>query len=210
MNYNFKAISILFPIVAVVIFTFWYQWSARALLPIEVDTYMQIIEAQTKNTSSKHDLPALRKFLNEDDGKPIYTVNMYNFNKIANYPTNSGFDGSGEQAYDRFSQTMVKLMLKRGSHPIFGSDWRDPSSSNWERIVIVRYRSRRDLADLFATPEFADASLHKWASIKDHERMLVKATHVPNAILIVALIAQVFWALILMANHLWFRSKPLA
>jgi hypothetical protein len=84
---------------------------------------------------------------------------------------------------------MVPLMLKRGSHPILSSVWSDLSSGNWDRIVIVKYRSRRDLVDLFVTQEFADASLHKWASIQANESLLVQAIHIPSGALIVVLFA---------------------
>jgi hypothetical protein len=191
MRYKLRTLRVVIPVGMMMIFMYWYQWNTQILSSSEVNNYMETIEEQTKNTSSSHDLPALRTFLNEDDGKPIFTVNLYNFHKTANYPENSEFYGSGEQAYGRFSELMISLMLQRGSHPIFGSYWSDASNSNWDRIVIVRYRSRRDLIDLFATQEFAEASLHKWASIKEHERMLVQATHVPNGIFILLILASI-------------------
>lgn len=159
---------------------FWYDWSAKTLSPAEVDDYMAIIERQAQVPGGRHDLPALRAFLEQDDGQPVYTVNMYKFHDMADYPEGSGYGGTGEQAYDRFSKVMIPLMIKRGSHPIYGSNWADALNSRWDRIVIVRYRSRRDLVDLFATEEFADASLHKWASLREHDRMLVQAVHIPD------------------------------
>lgn len=125
-----------------------------------------------------------------------------------NYPKNSGYGGSGEQAYERFSQVMIPLMLKRGSHPIYSSYWSDLTTSNWDRIVIVRYRSQRDLVDLFATNEFAQASLHKWASIKEHERMLVQAIHVPSGIFIIMIFAAIIGAIIFATGRYWFRFRP--
>jgi hypothetical protein len=170
---------------------YWYQWSARTLAESEVDAYMATIEAQTQNPGPRHDLPALRKFLEEDDGKPIYTVNMYAFNEVADYPEDVGFSGSGEEAYDRFSSVMLSLMTKRGSHPVYGSSWADEANSKWDQIVIVRYRSRRDLADLFATDAFAEATLHKWASVHELDRMLVQAVHIPDGRYIATLMAVV-------------------
>jgi hypothetical protein len=209
MKYKLTIMSVVIPLGMMMIFMYWYKWNTQILSPYEVNNYMEIIEWQTKNTSSRHDLPALRKFLNEDDGKPIFTVNLYNFHKTANYPKDSGFYGSGEQAYDRFSEIMISLMLKRGSHPIFGSYWSDSSASNWDRIVIVRYRSRRDLVDLFATKDFAEVSLHKWASIKKHERMLVQATHIPNGIFISAIFAVIMGIVIYMCGLFWCQPRPL-
>lgn len=167
----------------------WYQWSARPMSASEVHGYMATIEAQSQEPGARHDLPALRNFLNSDDGKPIYTVNLYQFHEIANYSEGSVYNGSGLEAYDRFSAVMIKLMAKRGSHPVFGSNWAHDLQNTWDRIVIVRYRSRRDLADLFATDAFADASIHKWASLRDHDRMLVQATHIPDGKFVILLMA---------------------
>lgn len=170
---------------------YWYQWSARTLTPSEVDAYMAVIETQTQNPGGRHDLPALRKFLEQDDGQPVYTVNLYSFLETADYLEDSEFSGTGEEAYDRFSSVMIPLMIKRGSHPIYGSSWADRANSAWDRVVIVRYRSRRDLVDLFATDAFAEASVHKWASLRGHERMLVQALHIPDGRYLIALIALI-------------------
>lgn len=135
-------LTLTIPAVAVSALLYWYQWSANPLLPSEVTQYMTTIEAQTQRPGARHDLPALRKFLSEDDGAPFYTVNLYNFHAVADYPADSAFGGTGIEAYDRFSRVMVSLMAKRGSHPVYGS--------NWDRIVIVRYRSRRDIGRQFS------------------------------------------------------------
>jgi len=172
-------------------FMYWYQWSAHILTPSEVDAYMAKIEAQTQIPGPRHNLPALRKFLEDDDGKPVYTVNMYEYHEVADYPETSEFSGTGEEAYDRFASVMISLMAKRGSHPVYGSIWADEANSKWDRIVIVRYRSRRDLVDLFATDAFAEASLHKWASLRKHDRMLVQARHIPDGRYIFLLIALI-------------------
>ena len=181
-----------FGAVAFIGLMYWYQWSGEPLSQDEVDHYIEVIESQTQVPGGRHDIPALRRFLETDDGKPVYTVNLYNFNDTAIYPAGSAYSGTGTEAFERFSSIMIKLMAARGSHPVFGSTWADPSNSKWDRIVVVRYRSRRDLADLFATNDFAEASQHKWASISKHDRMLVKALHIPGGewlILLCALLA---------------------
>lgn len=186
----------------------WYQWSAPPLSASEVDGYMATIEAQSQKPGARHDFSALRNFLASDDGKPIYTINLYQFNEIANYPDKSQYSGSGLEAYDRFSDVMVKLMTKRGSHPVFGSSWTHGVNNQWDRIVIVRYRSRRDLADLFATDDFADASIHKWASLREHDRMLVQATHIPDGKFVIMLISTfISMGLYFLGRLLFIRTR---
>ena len=75
---------------------------------------------------------------------------------------------------------MIKLLASHSSHPIFASNWVHDDSSNWDKLVIVRYKSRRDIAQLFASNEFADVNEHKWAALADNERMLVQGLHIPS------------------------------
>jgi len=155
----------------------------------QVDHYIQQIEQQTQSPGGRHDLTALRAFLEADDGRPFYTVNLYRFYDEAQYeaPLNPG--GDGRTAYDRFSAKMVRLLIARGSHPIYGSNLVLESHNKWDRIVIVRYRSRRDIADLFASVDFAEASAHKWAALAANERLLVQGRQIPDGRYVFAFIA---------------------
>ena len=168
----------------------------------EVDHYLSIIEGQDQRPGGRHDLTVLREFLATDDGQPFYTVNLYRFHAEAQYlPQSEYFDrsvgGSGKEAFARFSKTMIKLLGSHSSHPIFASNWVHDESSNWEKLVIVRYASRRDIAELFASNEFAQASEHKWAALAANERMLVQGLHIPSfyiIALIVFLLVSVLFA----------------
>lgn len=160
---------------------YWYRGRSNLLTQAEVDRYIATIEAQEQNPGGRHDIPALRNFLENDDGKPFYTVNLYRFYDEAQYLDDQPYEGTGVEAFERFSSTMIRLLAQRGSHPIFGSTWADDyDDGTWDRIVIVRYRSRRDIADLFASDEFADANMHKWAALAQNERMLVQGLHIPD------------------------------
>jgi uncharacterized protein (DUF1330 family) len=166
-----------------------YAWSQSPLSPEEVDRYIERIEAQTQNPGGRHDIPELRRFLDSDDGKPFYTVNLYEFHEQAQYLEDQPYQGSGQEAFARFSEVMVRLLASRASHPIFGSDRAEFASSGWDRIVVVRYRSRRDIAEIFASSEFSEASAHKWAALKRNDRMLVQGLHIPELHVPAALLA---------------------
>lgn len=162
----------------------WYRFSATPLTEDEIEDYLADIEAQPKVPGGDHDLVALRAFMETDDGKPFYTVNLYTYYERARYASDSPNAGSGREAFDRFSSVMIPLLASHASHPIFGSDWVDSSETDWDRIVIVRYRSRRDLVSIFASPRFAEASVHKWAALKRNERLLVEGLHLPELYLL--------------------------
>ena len=159
----------------------WYDWPAKPLEREEIEFFLKKISQQKQQPGGRHDLTALRDLLESDNGNAIYTVNLYKFRDRAEYLAGKGPDISGQEAFDKFAQFMIPQMIKRGSHPVFGSNWSHLLDSDWDRIVLVRYRSRRDLVDLFAMEEFADASKHKWAALEANERMVVEATHIPSA-----------------------------
>lgn len=190
-----RRISVVISIGAFILAAYWYQFSSNPLKQEEIDTYMATYKAQARIYNVRHDVAALRRFLEHDDGLPFYTVNLYKFHDQAVYSEGSPFGGTGADAYDRFSAIMIQLLAARASHPIFGSSWSDAQASTWNRIVIVRYRSRRDIADLFASEKFAAASEHKWAAIKQNERMLVQGVHLPNGLIAAALLILVVFFL---------------
>ncbi len=47
-------------------------------------------------------------------------------------------------------------------------------------LTPVDIGSRRDIAEVFANPAFADAAAHKWAALARNDRMLVQALHLPE------------------------------
>ncbi len=157
----------------------WFRWNTTKLTQPEIDTYLEQIAAQTQVPGGRHDMANLRTFMENDDGKPFFVVNLYRFHDTADYAPNTGHSGSGEDAFQRFTNVMVGLILSRGSYPMFSSNQAD-AYSDWDRVAIVRYRSRRDLMNIYLTDAFADASQHKWAAIKDHNRMVVSARNIPG------------------------------
>ncbi len=177
-----------------------YLGSGQALTQQEVDDYIGRIQAQAGNPG-RHDLQALRGFLEQDDGRPFYTVNLYQYYQQANYPDGQS-ELTGREAFNKFSAVMVKLLAQRASHPIFGSDWADSHLNPWHRLVIVRYRSRADIADIFASTEFAQASIHKWAGLERNQRLLVQGLHIPE------LTPFLIVLLMLMGLSLFMTLKP--
>ena len=155
--------------------------SGVTVSPLTQDEVKQTMaEVEKQNQYTRHDLSELRAFLEQDDGQAFYTVNLYQFHDEANYVDSTEFSGSGTDAYGRFSSVMIKLMLGNFSFPIFGSEWLGLSDNEWDRMVIVRYRSRRDILNVFIDDRFVDANQHKWAAIKKHERFVVQAKHLPE------------------------------
>jgi len=154
---------------------------ASPMTNAEVDEYINRISQLSHIPGGQHDMEELRGFFSSDDGESFYTVNLYKYHEQAKYLTAESPSISGVEAYEKFSRVMVKLLLQNHSYPIFGSNWLDLSDKGWDRVVIVKYRSRRDMAKIFSNSHFSIASADKWASIEKHDRFVVKALHLPEA-----------------------------
>ncbi len=180
MTKNGKKIAGLLAVGLIMLTGLWiYVGTGQALTQQEVDDYIERIEAHVGNPG-RHDITHLRDFLEQDDGQPFYTVNLYQYYENANYAHGQNQQLSGREAFNKFSMVMVGLLAQHASHPIFGSDWADSHLNPWHRLVIVRYRSRRDIAAIFASSEFAQASIHKWAGLKMNQRLLMQGLHIPE------------------------------
>ena len=153
---------------------------ATPMTNAEVDEYINKINQLSHIPGGKHDIEALETFFYADDGEAFYTVNLYKYHKQAQYMTANAPSITGVEAYEKFSRVMIGLLLQNFSYPVFGSNWLGLSDNGWDRIVIVKYRSRRDMAEIFSDPKFSNASADKWASIEKHDRFVVKALHLPE------------------------------
>ena len=208
-------VDVLTIVISVIIVTillvglYWYRGRGNPLSQVEIDRYIATIEGtDTKSSEAdtiyKPSVTFLKTMMANHFIPLIYTASMMRLNilKISRMMV------QGVEAFERFSSTMIGLLARRGSHPIFGSTWADNyDDGSWDRIVIVRYRSRRDIADLFASDEFAEASMHKWAAIEENERMLVQGLHIPDltipAIMVMAILVEL---IILISYFLKYRG----
>ncbi len=205
MEQNGRAIFILalVPMAFFLAFAYWYQGNSERLTSDEVSRYIKIIESQPQKPGGRHNIPALRDFLENDDGKPFYTINLYKYYDQATYHDDQMPAITGREAFDRFTRVMVPLLIQHASHPVFGSNQVLQGLSSWDRLVIVRYRSRRDIADIFASSEFAEASQHKWAALERNERMLVQGVHIPE-LFFAAIAIAIVWTLMV---YLYVRAS---
>ena len=78
-----------------------------------------------------------------------------------------------EAAGAAYSRTVVPLLLKRGSFPLFMSKPVGPVFGNFgagiDRVAIVRYRSLHDLLDMSADPEMTRGGPQKFLALAHTE-----------------------------------------
>lgn len=157
------------------LFLLWHnRWFSKPLTTAEVDTFLAKLQAdnERKETADMNEA-SFHTFLQADDGKPFYMVNLMQYREKAHYPDGSHPEvKTGQQANNLYGKAVVKELLKRGSYPVFLSSklanlyHAGEGTDFFEEVGIVRYRSRRDLLEMATSEQFRSAEPHKWASME--------------------------------------------
>lgn len=158
------------------LFLLWHEpWLVRRLRPGEA---VELLGGAYDDLS-----PAERErfaaFMDADDGRPFCMVNLLEYRDRADYRPGTALNGStptgiisGRDAGWLYARAVLPELLKRGCYPVFlAGKLADflaagPGSDFFTDVAIVRYRSRRDLLSLIASPAFRHAVPHKWASLE--------------------------------------------
>ena len=171
-----------------VAFLLWHEpWFSRRLRPGEAAALLR----GRYDDVAPDERAAFEAFLDRDDGRPFYMVNLLQYRVTAAYPDGLLPDGTpaggmtGREAGHRYTRVVIPELLKRGCYPVFagrkvanflsagaGTDF-------FEEVVVVRYRSRRDLLAMAAGRAFLAGVPHKWASLE-------KTVAVPSSLMLLA------------------------
>ena len=144
-------------------FTLWYGNWRGPLSPEEVEAYARRLAAGAAAPDPDR-LATLRAFLAADDGREFFMVNL-----IRLHPEPVEVPGAGEreaanEVLARYSRPFLGGALRRATHPIFFAQaaaryleqWGVEPDPGWTAAGVIRYRSRRDLAELAADPRFGE------------------------------------------------------
>lgn len=185
-------------------FLAWYDADAEVLADADLDGYFaQIRERADTADGEGHGqqrlFDELRRLAASDDGDEFYMLNLIDFREQALYPSGAGFDGSARDADARYNRAIVPVLLRHGGHPLFlgnpaGRFLDEPGDHTaWERVALVRYRSRRDLIEMVVDLAGAGIGVHKWAAIEKTQVFPIKPAfglifvRAPVALLLAAL-----------------------
>ena len=157
-----------------VAFLLWYGGRGKPLAPGEADSLLERarLHARAANVPVAPDLlEALRAVSREDDGREFVMVNLIKYRPKAVYPSGYSYNDDPHAADARYNRAVVPLLLKRACVPVFlgrsaGRFLAANGADEWERVALVRYRSRRDLLKMCVELARSRADIHKWASIE--------------------------------------------
>lgn len=134
-----------------------YQNWRGPLTQAEVDDVLKTIQP-------KNDPDGFRTFLENDDGAEFFMLNLIQFpeGKVAHPDTGEAMEP--HKLVENYSKPFIKRLLLRGGHPTMllmrrGIDidsWglTAETGAKWGVTNVMRYRSRRDLAQMASMSDF--------------------------------------------------------
>lgn len=161
-------------------FSFWQ--STPQLTESEVDEYISVLENTLPEEMHDRDelISRLRDWGNNDDGQPIYMLNLMRFFDTLQPFPGSLTSGTPMQANAQYEDAVLPMLIGRGSYPMVAGDVTgirnsagsesnlivyDPELDNWDRVLIVRYPGRRTFLDLLSDPQYLEAMPNKMAAL---------------------------------------------
>jgi len=111
-----------------------------------------------------------------DDG-PVTMLNLMRFREHS-----LDGNGSGWDAYLRYSALTIKLIKARGGTIIWTGNAEAvalgvPEQHRWDYVALVRYPSRAAFLDMMQSPEYAAANIERENGCSDHAIIAVKETY---------------------------------
>jgi hypothetical protein len=158
--------------VAYVLFIAWYFNWRGPLTAGEIEKFLAAFKvgSDAKNT----ELAVFKAFLEQDDGKEFVMANLVRLyeDDVAHPVTGAMLPAS--TLIRQYFRPFMKAMIMRGGHPAyqavkkggFVDSWNVEPDPGFGIAAMVRYRSRRDLAELLLDPRFKEAHLFKLAAIE--------------------------------------------
>lgn len=111
-----------------------------------------------------------------DDG-PVTMLNLMRFRERS-----LDGNGSGWDAYLRYSALTIKLIKARGGTIIWTGNAEavalgEPDRHRWDYVALVRYPSRAAFIDMMTSADYAAANVHRENGCADHAILAVKETY---------------------------------
>ncbi len=156
-----------------VAFFLWHNGLGTPLSDAEVNSYIMQFKATHPNVDPT-ELQAFRAFLEADDGEDII---MFNAMKLYEKPRplpDVPEDETSMEVLNRYNRFVMPYLFKRGGYPLLVGNsvmdapevWGIENARKWSMGGLIRYRSRRDMIEMFINPEFQKVHHYKTAAME--------------------------------------------
>lgn len=151
------------------LFRLWYDNWRGPMKPAEIERFLA--EMKSRGAEQHNDLAIIRAFLEKDDGREFIMLNLV---KLARDPINpdTGDPEDGRKLMSRYASPFMRGLFARGGHPAivarpvggYVDAWNAAPDPGWTIVGFMRYRSRRDMAQMVLDPRFSDIHKYKIAA----------------------------------------------
>jgi uncharacterized protein (DUF1330 family) len=156
---------------------FWFWLTPnKKLTQEEIDRYLADIEKQVPQPPEEMPelLARLRAWAEADDGKPVHMLNlMRQYDQLRTFPGAPDFEGTPEESNTFYEKRVRPILLKLGAYPLVGGPTQgknlmtyEPELDDWDRVLMVRYPSRRAFLSLLADPAYGPIEPYKIMALK--------------------------------------------
>ena len=157
-------------LVAYGLFLGWYDNWSGPLKPDEIDRLMATLKGTPGG--EHNDLGTIRRFLEQDDGREFVMVNLVKVHKGDVPHPVTGAPTPGREVMSHYTNNFLPALLRRGGHPAvvarkvggYIDAWQVGPDPGWTIVGFMRYRSRRDMAELAGDPRFTEIHPFKMAA----------------------------------------------
>lgn len=113
----------------------------------------------------------------DDDGKPVVMLNL-----LAYREASTDGDGTGRDAYLRYSRGFVPLLKACGGTILWAGDVTgvalgDDATDDWDYAVLVQYPTRADFVRIMSSAEYAAINPHRLNGLRKHIILPVSETY---------------------------------
>lgn len=140
----------------------------------ELETYLAAVEEMPMPPEDRAEvLRRMRAWGEQDDGQPFYMVNLMRYRAaLRRYEGAPVTEMTPEEANHHYEDSVMSLALARGAYPIAAGPVQGDSvlpasadAGRWNRVIVMRYPSRRAFFDLVADPRYAPYAPYKFMAM---------------------------------------------
>ena len=108
---------------------------------------------------------------NHDDGKPLVQINLFSYNKNANYKDSQLNNISGRNAYKKYSDIATKAVTKVGGKVLWWSKIRltmiGPDKDKWDEVGVIWYPNMKKFLEMTEIDWYKSSLIHREAALAD-------------------------------------------
>ena len=147
------------------VFFCWYTSFDGSLTETEIAHFSGVIE---NSPGGQDRLDRWQSFMQSDTGDDFAVWNAIDLFDTPRPVVGAEPGESAQQVLDRYSSPFIRKALMRAGHPVmlgFSTGkaidlWGLEGAENWDQGALVRYRSRRDLLEIFEEISEEDSGIH--------------------------------------------------